>query len=87
MIATIKKIKKREYSKWKSGRNHNFKRIKNKKEKPMDIILKIILLLIGFYLVSFGCMAKVKDKPSFIIGKITPVVFGMYIIFYVSYGG
>ena len=53
----------------------------------MNIIAKITLLMIGLYLVLFGCMIKPKDKPSFIIGKIIPVVFGLYIVFYTICGG
>lgn len=53
----------------------------------MNIIAKIILLLIGLYLVLFGSMIEPKDKPSLIIGKIVPVVFGLYIVFYTIYGG
>ena len=53
----------------------------------MNIITKITLLLIGSYLVLFGCITNVKDKPSLLVGKIIPVVFGIYIIIYASYYG
>ena len=53
----------------------------------MNIIAKITLLLIGLYLVLFGCMIKIKDKPSLLVGKIISVVYGMYIVFYVICGG
>ena len=53
----------------------------------ISLIAKIILLLIGSYLVLFGCITNVKDKPSLLVGKIIPVVFGIYIIIYASYYG
>lgn len=53
----------------------------------MNIIARIILLLIGLYLVLFGCMIKIKDKPSLLVGKIIPVLFGIYIVFYTIWGG
>ena len=53
----------------------------------ISLIAKITLLVIGLYLVLFGCVTNAKDKPSLLVGKIIPVVFGIYIIMYASYGG